>query len=139
MENKMKRAANRLRAKVAQEGTMQDEAVQAVASDDNGEMRITDLEMTKLQLHEGRVDMNRLQAEKIALQEQLLTHSYTKQRDELRKAQADCHRAMDRAKDDYNAVRMQIQIRLGINLNDYTVNEAGILRLAPAVSPASDA
>jgi hypothetical protein len=97
------------------------------------EMRLTDMEMLSLQLHENRVDMNRHQADKFALQEQLLTYNYVKQRDEIRMKQADCVRAIERAKDDYNSVRMKVQIRLGINLNDYTVNEAGILRLSPAV------
>jgi hypothetical protein len=107
--------------------------VRAVSEDETGEARmcLTELEMTKLNLHEQRVEMNKIQGEKFTMQEQLLNLEYIKGRDGLRKRQAECVAAMERAKDDYNGVRMAVQTRLGINLNDYTVNEAGQLTPLP--------
>jgi hypothetical protein len=38
---------------------------------------------------------------------------------------------MEKAKDDYNTLRAAVQARLGVDLNQYTVNEAGQLQAAP--------
>ncbi len=101
------------------------------AQPDNGALFLTELEMTQLMLHEQRVEMNRLQNEKFALQEQLLNLEYIKNRDTLRLRQRECVGAMERAKADYNTVRAAVQTRLGVNLDEYTVNEAGQLQAAP--------
>jgi hypothetical protein len=98
---------------------------------DNGAMALTELEMVQLMVHEQRVEMNRVQGEKFALQEQLLNLNYVKQRDELRMRQRECIVAMERAKDDYNQSRAAVQARLGIDLNKYTVNEVGQLMAVP--------
>ena len=98
---------------------------------DNGAMSMTELEMAHLMVHEGRVEMNKLQGEKFSMQEQLLNIEYVKNRDLLRKRQGECVLAMERARNDYNSVRAAIQTRLGINLDQYTVNEAGLLSMAP--------
>jgi hypothetical protein len=100
---------------------------------DNGVMALTELEMVQLMLHEQRVEMNRLQSEKFALQEQLLNLEYVKNRDTLRLRQRECIGSMERAKDDYNTVRAAVQARLGVNLDQYTVNEAGQLQAAPQI------
>ena len=98
---------------------------------DNGAMGLTELEMAHLMVHEQRVEMNKLQGEKFAFQEQLLNIEYAKNRDLLRKRQGECMASMERARTDYNAVREQVQVRLGVNLDGYTVNEAGQLTAIP--------
>jgi hypothetical protein len=100
---------------------------------DNGVMTLTELEMVQLMLHEQRVEMNRVQGEKFALQEQLLNLEYIKNRDTLRLRQRECIGSMERAKADYNTVRAAVQARLGVNLDQYTVNEAGQLQAAPQI------
>lgn len=97
----------------------------------NGDLYMTEMELLKLSFHENRAEMNKVQAEKFAMQEQLLQLEYLKNRDVLRKAQGECMLAVEKARTDYNEVRMQVQTRLGINLNEYTVNEAGRLSFVP--------
>lgn len=124
--------ARRTRRKVEVGSESQDMGMKTEASQpDNGAMALTELEMVQLMVHEQRVEMNRVQGEKFALQEQLLNINYVKSRDELRMRQRECIAAMERAKDDYNRSRAAVQARLGIDLDKYTVNEAGQLMAVP--------
>jgi hypothetical protein len=94
------------------------------------ELYMTELEMMGLELHTARIEVNAAVRDKLAAQEQLLMIEYQSKRDTIRKQRVEAEVSIERIKSDYNGLRERIQQRLGVQLEEYLVQETG--RLVPA-------
>jgi len=89
--------------------------------------QLTELELTQLNLHETRVQLQQNVMEKIKYRLDLLAIDYQRQKDQHKAAMRDCENSRKEAADDYVAVRNRIQERLGVDLSKYLINDEGIL------------
>ena len=108
----------------------QSEAVGGV-SEEHSEIRMTKEELRSLELHEARMKLAIANTEKVDLRMQLLKIEYDKNASILRGMRRDEESFQERARDDYVSVRKQVEGRLGVSLNDYSVSDEGVLIPSP--------
>ena len=94
----------------------------------DGPLVISEVELRTLDMYEAQVKMNEAVRDKFVLQERVLGIEYLNAKNELRGKQAGAEASRIEAQDGYNATRQAIQVRLGIDLNDYVVSDSGELR-----------
>ena len=91
----------------------------------NGAKMLTKFELSQLDLHQARVDMQATVLQNLQMKEELLRIDYVQKRDVLRGKQLDTTRSMEECKTDYNRTRVDIQERLGMSLDNCTVRQDG--------------
>jgi hypothetical protein len=128
MNDVLKRAVRR---KVAAMPVVEPVAVAAVAVEEPVDLFMTAEEIAQLELYKARIEMNGAVRDKFAVQEQLLGIEYQRQRDVFRGKHGEAVMAIERIRQEYNAYRARVQDRLGVNLDEYAVQDSGRLVLTP--------
>ncbi len=99
---------------------------------DDGMLTLSELEMSQLNLHEARTEIQLHVREKLQFKAQLMTADYKERIAHNQGAQSGATASMEEAKKAYNSTRDAIEKRLGVNLADYIVKDDGMLILAPS-------
>lgn len=95
------------------------------------ELRLTELEMKELELHQTRADMNAAILEKLNYKERLMKIEQAQQLNGLRQKAKEAMVSLESARNDYNQTRNNVATRLNINLDNYIVQDSGVLIVSP--------
>lgn len=98
---------------------------------DEGQLYMSELDMKSLDLLSARADMQVAVLDKFKLAEQLLLVQQRQQLAEIRNKQRDIVRSLESIKSEYNQYRADVSERLGVDLDNYTVSDSGLLTHIP--------
>lgn len=100
-----------------------------VSDMDREHMHLLPIELSQLQLHQVRMQLQSNLMEKLKLQDDLLAIDYRNKHAEIRGHMKSAEDSRSEAARDYNAQIASIESRLGIRMAEYSVDDiTGILR-----------
>jgi len=97
-------------------------------TEEKTELRMTEVEMARMELHEARANGQLAIVEKLQLAEKLLGIDYREKVAANRAKQADAQRSMTEAQEEGRAVIAGLEKRLGIKFDDYVLQDSGELK-----------
>lgn len=91
------------------------------------ELRLTELELARLDLHDTRIRLQQTIVEKLKFKQAIVTTEYQKEMGAVKGKIAEANGSISEAQQDSNAQVNDIEKRLGIKLSEYTVADDGTL------------
>jgi DNA-binding protein H-NS len=98
---------------------------------DDSQLYISETDLKSLDLYNIKVELQVVILDKLKLAEQLLMIQQKQQVLDLKNKQKETVILLERAKQDYNTYRTKVNEKYDINLDDYLINDVGLLTYSP--------